>query len=109
MGCLLGSGRRVGDDLGGVLQPEAVVPMDEGRGVSAHSAVGAAPRREIDLPRLAGDSLLREVLQEPLDDVPGEGALEELRLDEAVASELPPRRLPLCRLPRGALPPVPDR
>src|SRR5919106_4199091 len=105
MGCLLGSGRRVGDDLGGVLHPEAVVAMDEGRGVCAHPVVGTAPRREIEFARLAGDPAPGELLQQLLDDLRGQRPLEELRLDEAVASELLPRRLPLCRLPRGALPP----
>src|ERR671918_3086923 len=83
--------------------------MDEGGGIRAHPVVGAAPRGEIELARLAGDPVPGEVLQELLDDLPGQGPLEELRLDEAVTPELPPRRLALRRLMRGPLPPVPGR
>src|SRR5829696_3749663 len=55
-------GGRVGVDDYRVLEQEELVAMDEGGGVGAHAVVRAAPRREVQLARLAWHPLLREML-----------------------------------------------
>ena len=65
-GLHFGSGR-VGVDDDRVLEQEQLIAMDEGGGVGAHAVVRAAPRREVQLARLARGSSLLEILHQRRD------------------------------------------
>ena len=53
MRALLGTGRRLGVDHGGMLELEALIAMDEGGGMGGHAVVGATPGHEVQLAGLA--------------------------------------------------------
>jgi hypothetical protein len=53
--------------------------------VGGHAVVGAPPRQEVDLPRLAGGQTLDEVLDQRRDRLGGQWSAEELRLGVEVA------------------------
>ena len=75
----------VGADLDQVLDHEAFAAVGECGRVSGHAVVGAPPRQEVDLPRLAGGQPLDEVLDQRRDRLGGQWSAEELRLDVEVA------------------------
>jgi hypothetical protein len=67
-----------------VLELEQLVPVHERGGVGWGAVVGAAPRHEVQLPRLAGATGLGEVVDQGGDGFARQRVPEELGLGEQV-------------------------
>ena len=74
--------RAGGAEADSVLEQEALVPMGEGCRVPLYAVVGAAPGSEVELARLAMNSVCSEVVDQRLDRAAGKWLAEEFGLVE---------------------------